>query len=57
MTTALVVLRAKELGFTLAELKYMRIGLVFDMYTEKNNDSHQYEIQGDSESIRRMFGG
>lgn len=57
MTTALVVLRAKELGFTLAELKYMRIGLVFDMYTEKNNDNHTYDIQGDSNTIRRMFGG
>lgn len=57
MTTALVVLRAKELGFTLSELRYMRIGLVFEMYTEKNNDSHQYDIQGDSDSIRRMFGG
>lgn len=57
MTTALVVLRAKELGFTLAELRYMRIGLVFDMYTEKNNDSHTYDIQGDSNTIRRMFGG
>jgi hypothetical protein len=57
MTTALVVLRAKELGFSIWELKLMRIGLVFDMYTEKNNDSHEYEIQGDSDSIRRMFGG
>lgn len=57
MTTALVVLRAKELGFTLNELRYLRIGLVFDMYMEKNNDSHQYDIQGDSDSIRRMFGG
>ena len=57
MTTALVVLRAKELGFSIWELKLMRIGLVFDMYTEKNNDSHAYDIQGDSDSIRRMFGG
>lgn len=57
MTTALVVLRAKELGFSIWELKLMRIGLVFDMYTEKNNDSHTYEFQGDSDSIRRMFGG
>lgn len=57
MTTALVVLRAKELGFSIWELKLMRIGLVFDMYTEKNNDSHEYDIQGDSDSIRRMFGG
>lgn len=57
MTTALVVLRAKELGFSIWELKLMRIGLVFDMYTEKNNDSHEYEFQGDSDSIRRMFGG
>lgn len=57
MTTALVVLRAKELGFSIWELRLMRIGLVFDMYTEKNNDSHTYDIQGDSDSIRRMFGG
>lgn len=57
MTTALVVLRAKELGFSIWELRLMRIGLVFDMYTEKNNDSHEYELEGDSNSIRRMFGG
>lgn len=57
MTTALVVLRAKELGFSIWELRKMRIGLVFDMYTEKNNDSHRYDIEGDSDSIRRMFGG
>lgn len=42
MTTPLYILRAKEMGLSLAELDYLSIGFIYDMMTEKANDSYPY---------------
>lgn len=42
MTTALFLLRAKEIGLSLDELDELEIGEVFDMYAEKSNDAEEY---------------
>ena len=38
MTTALFLLRCVELGIAIADLEFLTIGLVLDMFTEKGND-------------------
>ena len=42
MTTALFMLRCKELGVTIDELDHLEFGFVADMMTEKGNDEYQY---------------
>ena len=39
MTTALYLLRRVELGLSMDDLEYLDIGLIYDMFTEKSNDS------------------
>ncbi|MDU5467141.1 MAG: hypothetical protein E6084_04645 [Peptoniphilus harei] len=42
MTTPLFLLRAVELGLSVSDLSLLTIGLVNDMFTEKNNDEYKY---------------
>ena len=44
MTTALYLLRAKQVGFTLAELDDMTTGMVFDCLVENSNDNAEYDL-------------
>ena len=44
MTTALFLLRCKEVGLSLNELDYLTVGMVNDMFVEKSNDSYDYKI-------------
>lgn len=39
MTTALFLLRCAELGLSMRDLDTLTVGMVFDMFTEKVNDS------------------
>lgn len=39
MTTALFLLRCTEMGLSMEDLNYLTIGMVYDMFTEKSNDS------------------
>ena len=43
MTTALFLLRAVEIGLSVSDLSLLTIGLVNDMFTEKNNDDYKYK--------------
>lgn len=43
MTTPLFLLRAVELGLSISDLDLITIGLVNDMFTEKNNDDFKYK--------------
>lgn len=43
MTTSLFLLRSKENHFTLEELDQLSTGEVFDVFTEIDNDSAQYD--------------
>lgn len=42
MTTPLYLLRCCDIGVQLADLDLLTIGLVYDMWTERGNDSVQY---------------
>lgn len=44
MTTALYLLRAKQVGFTLAELDEITTGMVFDCMVESANDNADYDL-------------
>lgn len=57
MTTALILLRAKQLNLTFNELNLITIGELLDMMTEQANDSYKYPVKGNQEDIDRFFGG
>ena len=40
MTTPLFLLRCKQLGLTLTELDLLTIGIINDMFTERENDDY-----------------
>ena len=42
MTTPLFLLRCKQLGLSMMELDLLTIGLINDMFTEKENDDADY---------------
>lgn len=44
MTTALYLLRAKQMGFTIAELDEITTGMVFDCLVESSNDNATYDL-------------
>lgn len=43
MTTALFLLRCKQVGFTLEELDLLNVGAIYDVFTESGNDSEHYD--------------
>ena len=51
MTTPLFLLRCKQLGLTLTELDLLTIGLINDMFTEREND----DFDGWQEVQRKHF--
>ena len=42
-TTPLLLLRTVELGLSISDWSLLTIGLVKDMFTEKNNDEYKYK--------------
>ncbi len=53
MTTALFLLRSFEIGISVGDLDLLKIGMVFDMWTEKANDDVKYQrVAGQSEFDR-----
>ena len=54
MTTALFLLRCKEIGLTLQELDQLSTGLVFDIFTERGNDSAEYDYIATQEDFDRF---
>lgn len=54
MTTPLFLLRCKQLGLSMTELDLLTIGLINDMFTERENDDAEYDYkaaQGDFDSF------
>ena len=43
MTTPLFLLRCVQLGFSMGDLDFLTIGLVNDMFTERENDDFKYD--------------
>ena len=57
MTTALFLLRAAQLGISIAELDLLTVSMVFDMMTEKINDTEgEYARVATQEDIDNWFG-
>lgn len=51
------MLRCAELGLSDETLKGMTMGMVFDMYIEKSNDSEKYPYKATGDDIAKFFGG
>ena len=45
MTTPLFLLRCKQLGLSMTELDLLTIGLINDMFTERENDDVEYDYK------------
>lgn len=43
MTTPLFLLRCKQLGLSMTELDLLTIGLINDMFSERENDDVEYD--------------
>ena len=55
-TTALYILRAKQVGLSLEELNMMNFGFVMDILTELDNDRFDYPYKATQADIDRFFG-
>lgn len=54
MSTALLLLRAAQLGISMSDLELLTIGMVQDMYTEAINDSVDYPTVATQEDFDRF---
>lgn len=54
MTTPLFLLRCVELGISISDLDLLTIGLILDMWTEKNNDGMPYATTATQEDFDRF---
>lgn len=56
MTTALYLLRAKQLNLSLDDLAFLEQWQVIDMIIESGNDHYDYPIKGTKKDFERLFG-
>ena len=56
MTSALVLLRAKQVGFTLDEIDSLTWGQLMDVIVESANDNYKYPVKGTSEDYKKLMG-
>lgn len=45
MTTPLFLLRCVQIGLSISDLDFLTIGLVNDLFTERENDDYPYRYQ------------
>jgi hypothetical protein len=55
LTTALLYLRASEIGLSQSDLESMEIGEIFDMYEEKSKDIDEEENGGEYEPTQEFY--
>ncbi len=51
MTTPLFLLRCKQLGLSMTELDLLTIGLINDMFTERENDDISYDYRATQDDM------
>jgi len=51
MTTPLFLLRCVQLGLSMADLDLLSIGLVNDMFTERENDDVEYDYRATQDDM------
>ena len=56
MTSALIRLRAKQVGFTLDEIDSLTWGQLMDVIVESANDNYKYPVKGTSEDYKKLMG-
>lgn len=54
MTTPLFLLRCVQLGLSLSELDMLTIGIVNDMFTERENDDFKYDTLASQDDYDRF---
>ena len=54
MTTPLFLLRCVQLGLSMGDLDFLTIGLVNDMFTERENDECHYDVLADQRDFDRI---
>lgn len=47
MTTPLFLLRCVQIGLSLSDLDLLTIGMINEMFIEKDNDDYNYPIKAD----------
>lgn len=56
MTSAFVVLRGKQAGFSLDEMDSLTWGQLMDVIVESSNDRYKYPQKGTSEDYNKLMG-
>ena len=56
MTSALIVLRAKQVGFSLDEMDSLSWGQLMDVITESANDNFKYPKKGTKSDFEKLMG-
>lgn len=54
MTTPLFLLRCLEVGLSIRDLDLLTVGIVMDIWTEKGNDSEDYDQIATQEDFDRF---
>lgn len=54
INTAVFLLRASQLGLSMADLEILSIGMVLDMLIEKQNDDYDYPVLATQADIDRL---
>ena len=54
MTTPLFLLRCVQLGLSMGDLDFLTIGLVNDMFTERENDEYKYHMKADQSDFDKL---
>lgn len=54
MTSALFMLRAVQIGISIADLDLLTIGIVMDMFTEAQNDQFEYPVMATQENFEKF---
>ena len=54
MTTPLLILRCVQIGLTLSDLDLLTIGMVNEMFIEKDNDEATYEYKATQDDFDRF---
>ena len=54
MTTPLFLLRCVQIGLSLSELDLLTIGVVNDMFTERENDDFKYDTLASQDDFDRF---
>ena len=55
MTTPLFLLRCVQLGLSMGDLDFLTIGLVNDMFTERENDECHYDVLADQRDFDALY--